>query len=85
MLKRKTKQLSLHFFRSYILFSMILEVIDIFWEFYLNQKKKKNQISTLGRYLARGLWPYGPAACIVGGASWPSGPVWPAWPSSHSG
>jgi hypothetical protein len=48
-------------------------------------KQKKTQIPALGRDLARGLRPYGPAACAAGGASRPSGPVWPAWPSTHSG
>jgi hypothetical protein len=47
-------------------------------------KEKKNQIPDLGQDLARGLQPYGPAACAASGTSQPSGPVWPAWPSSHS-
>jgi hypothetical protein len=35
----------------------------------------------MGRDSARDHRPPVPAACAVDGASWPSGSVWPAWPS----
>jgi hypothetical protein len=38
-------------------------------------KAKKNQIPALGRDLARGLRPYGLAACAADGASRSSGPA----------
>jgi hypothetical protein len=71
--------------RAMFYFLWFLEVLEIFLGILLKLKEKKNQILELGRDLARGLLPYGLAACVAGRASRPSGPVWSAWPSSCSG
>jgi hypothetical protein len=55
-------------------FLWFLEVLDIFWELYLNPKKRKTKCQ---RWV--GIWP-APSALWAS-----SGPVCPAWTSSHSG